>query len=109
VSKKEGVKILINTEKESKSEIVKNIDNKVDLKSLHARLISIKQEHPEVFKIDLVPDSDVAYEDLVRIMDEARRSRDNKIQFKFTDTKTGKEVSTGYMFPEIVFSNVMDG
>lgn len=109
VSKKDGVRIFVNSSEDSKVEVVQNVDSQIDLKTLHTKLIAIKSEHPEIFKIDLNPESDVAYDDLIKVMDEARRSRDNKIQFKFTDTTTGKEVSTGYMFPEIVFSNVMDG
>lgn len=109
VNKIDGVKIIVENNGEEKVEVIANKDKKIDLVSLHAKLILLKQANPQVFKIDLSPDADVAYKDLVAIMDEARKSKSNDIKFKFTDTKTGLESQTDYMFPEIVFSNVMDG
>jgi biopolymer transport protein ExbD len=109
VNKKDGVKITIEDNGKEKVEVVANKENKVDLATLHLKLVEIKKLYPQIFKIDLSPDEDVAYKDLVAIMDEARKSKINNEKFKFTDTKTGVESSTDYMFPEIVFSNVMDG
>lgn len=84
-------------------------DKVIDLAKLHMTLRSIKTQHPDVFKIDLAPSSDVAYEELVRVMDEARRSRDIEVRFPIKDEKTGKDTTTEYMFPEIVFVNMMEG
>lgn len=109
VNKVDGVKIIVENNGEEKIEVIANKDKKIDYATLHLKLIEIKKAHPQIFKIDLSPDADVAYKDLVAIMDEARKSKSNDIQFKFTDTKTGLESTTDYMFPEIVFSNVMDG
>ena len=109
VNKKDGVKITIDDNGTEKIEVISNKDNKFDYATLHLKLVEIKKLYPQVFKIDLAPDADVAYKDLVGIMDEARKSKSNSIQFKFTDVKTGKDTSTEYMFPEIIFSNVMEG
>lgn len=110
VSKDQGVRIVILENQTEKVEVVANgKDKKVDLPTLHAKLIEVKKQYPQIFKIDLSPDGDVAYEDLIKIMDEARKTRNNELKFKFTDTATGKEQSTDFMFPEVVFSNVMDG
>lgn len=109
VNKVEGVRIIVENNGQEKVEVVANKDKKFDYAALHAKLIELKKANPAIFKIDLSPDADVAYKDLVAIMDEARKVKSNDIKFKFTDTKTGVESQTDYMFPEIVFSNVMDG
>lgn len=109
VNKVDGVKIIVENNGEEKVEVVANKDKKIDYATLHAKLVELKKANPQIFKIDLSPDADVAYKDLVAIMDEARKSKSNDIKFKFTDKKTGVESQTDYMFPEIVFSNVMDG
>lgn len=109
ISKNDGVKIIIQENDSEKVEVVSNKAKQIDLEGLHAKLIEVKKQHPQIFKINVSPDGDVAYEDLVKIMDEARKTRMKEGQFKFMDTTSGKEQTTDYMFPEIVFSNVMDG
>ncbi len=81
----------------------------VDLAKLQLTFREIKQQNPDIFKIDLAPAGNVAYNEVVRVMDEARRSRDYHIRFPIKDEKTGKDTTTDYMFPEIVFVNMMEG
>jgi biopolymer transport protein ExbD len=109
VNKKDGVKITIDDNGKEKVEVVANKENKVDLETLHLKLVEVKKLYPQIFKIDISPDADVAYKDVVAIMDQARKTKNFNEKFKFMDAKTGAESSTDYMFPEIVFSNVMDG
>lgn len=84
-------------------------DKNFDYSQLHQTLVKIKSKYPQTFKIEFAPDAGVAYKDIVRMMDESRKSRDNKIAFPVFDKKTNKESSTDYMFPEVVFANVMEG
>lgn len=110
VSKKQGVKIIITDNGKEKVEVVGlGNNNEVDYPTLHAKLLEVKKSYPSVFKIELSPDSDVPYKEIVKIMDEARRARQNNIAFPVHDDKTGKDTTTNYMFPEIVFANMMDG
>lgn len=109
VDKKDGIKIIVEDQGKEKIELVANVNNQFDYASLHLKLVELKKAYPQIFKIDLTPDEDIPYKDLVSIMDQARKSKTTETQFKFTDTTTGKETDTQYMFPEIVFSNVMDG
>lgn len=81
----------------------------VDRPKLHSMLQQIKKQHPDIFKIDFAPDSKVSYKEVVNIMDEARRSRDEKVRFPVKDEKTGLDMMTDYMFPEIIFVNMMEG
>ena len=108
VSYKEGVKIVITEKGQNKTDVVPATNGKVDWSVLHGKLKEVKKAYPEIFKIDLKPEEDVAYEDLVKIMDEARRSRD-KQKFPVYDAQSGKNVETEYMFPEIVFANTFEG
>ncbi len=80
-----------------------------DFASLHQALVKIKSENPQVFSLDLAPDQDIAYKDVVKITDEARRSRDQKIRFPIVDKKTNQNTTTDYMFPDIVFTNIFEG
>jgi len=81
----------------------------IDLEKLHVTLREIKKKHPDVFKIDFAPDSKVSYKEVVHVMDEARRSRNLSDRFPVKDETTGQMVTTDYMFPEIVFVNMMEG
>lgn len=110
VSKIDGVKIIVTENGEQKIEVVGlNKEKQIDLPLLHGKLIEVKKLHPELFKIGISPDADVIYNDIVKIMDEARKARSKDIKFPVKDAKTGQDVMTDYMFPEIVFSNTLDG
>ncbi len=110
MSKKEGVRFILTEDGKQKIELVGlNSGKEFDMPAVHAKFKELKKSHPEVFKIELSPDSEVAYKDIVKVMDEARRSRSNDIRFPLKDEKTGQETTTDYMFPEVVFANMMDG
>ena len=63
----------------------------------------------QVVKVELNPDANIPYRDVVKITYEARRSRDKDVKFPVYDAKENKTVMTDYMFPDVVFSNVFDG
>ena len=79
-----------------------------DFPGLHQKLVAIKQANPKVFKIDLVPGPGVEYGDIIRVMDEARRSRDERITFPVFDPQINAETQTPFMFPEVVFANSLE-
>lgn len=110
ISKKNGVRIVVNANGKENVELVNLTANKeFDMITLQQKLQEVKKSHPEVFKIELNPEADVPYKEIVHVMDEARKSRNNTLRFPLKDEKTGKETTTDYMFPEVVFSNMMDG
>lgn len=80
-----------------------------DYTSLHTKLVEVKTQNPEVFKIEINPDGNVPYDDVVKAMDEARQVKQKDIRFPVFDTKQGKNVETDFMFPEVVFANMMEG
>ncbi|OFZ31264.1 MAG: TolR-like protein [Bdellovibrionales bacterium RIFCSPHIGHO2_01_FULL_40_29] len=110
VSRKFGVKFIITENgKQMVETVALTTEKELDLPRLHAKFQEIKKSHPEIFKIEMSPEEDVPYSDVVRVMDEARKSRSNDIKFPVKDMKTGQDTSTLYMFPEVVFGNTMDG
>ena len=108
-SKKEGIKVVVQKAGAQKVEAVPMKDGKFDYLALHKTLQKIKAENPEVFRVELTPDADIPYRDVVKMTDEARRSRDRKITFPIHDPKENKTVMTDFMFPDVVFTNVFDG
>ncbi|MGZ3772624.1 MAG: ExbD/TolR family protein [Pseudobdellovibrionaceae bacterium] len=109
VDAKDGIRIVVTDKGQEQIEMIPLKNGGFDFQSLHQKLVAVKKGHPEVFKIELNPDGKVSYNDIVKIMDEARQARDNSVKFPVFDTKQGKNVETNYMFPEIIFANTMEG
>ena len=110
VKEKEGVRIVITKLGKQSVEVVpKKADGNFDFAGLQVRLRDVKKANPEVFKIDLAPDENVSYKDIVHVMDEARRSRDLNTRFPIFDKVKNQQVDTEYMFPEVTFANTMEG
>lgn len=81
----------------------------LDYQALHEKLLEVKTQNPEVFKIEINPAGGVPYDSIVKTMDEARQTKKKEIRFPVFDTKQGKNVETDFMFPEVVFANMMEG
>lgn len=106
---KQGIHIVVTEKGQEKVELVPLKNGSFDYETLHKKLVAVKQAHPEVFKIEISPDGAVSYNDVVKVTDEARQSRDLNIKFPVFDSKQGKNVETNYMFPEVVFANTLEG
>lgn len=110
VSSKNGIKIIIENQGKQTVDFVQNKnDGSFDLPQLHQKLVQVKTQYPEVFRLEMNPESQIPYKEIVKIMDEARKARDRNIRFPVYDSKLNKEVETDYMFPDVVFVNIMEG
>jgi biopolymer transport protein ExbD len=110
INKTKGIKVILEEKGKATAEMVPNLSTGTfDLMALNKKLVEIKLQHPEVYRIELAPEGNVSYKELVKIMDEARRSRDKETKFPVFDSKLNKEVETDYMFPDVVFANMMEG
>jgi biopolymer transport protein ExbD len=116
IHKTTGIKVIVAKDGQQKvDQIAMKGENNYDLPGLHKFLQKVKTAHPEVFRIELAPDANIPYRDLVKIMDEVRRSRDKDVRFPLNTKTDGKPeserqpASTDYMFPDVVFANMMDG
>jgi len=104
-----GIQVIVQKGGNQKVETVPMKDGKFDFPALHLALQKVKAENPDIFKIEFAPDANVSYKDVVRMTDEARRSRDKKVTFPLFNAKENKTVMTDYMFPDVVFTNVFEG
>lgn len=110
VSKKTGIKIIVDKDGKATAELIPNESSgSFDLIALNKKLEEVKMQNPEVYRLELAPEGNVSYKELIKIMDEARRTRSKDVKFPVFDTKLNKEVETDYMFPDIVFANMMEG
>lgn len=110
ISNKTGFKLITAKGGKQTAESIPNLgDGQFDLPRLHAAFVKLKTENPEVFRLELAPEATVPYKEIVRVMDEARKARDQKIKFQLFDKKENKLVTTDYMFPDVYFANMMDG
>lgn len=77
-----------------------------DLEMLMRTAFSIKQQNPEVFRIDMSPEGDVNLNELVAVMDKLRRTPDTQ-KIAFVDPASGQKMETELMFPTVLFANVI--
>lgn len=110
MDKKAGIRIIITKNGNEKVTQINLDQNKnIDYEKVHMAIIEIKKLHPEIFKIEFNPSQDISYKDIVKMMDEVRRSKSSDIKFPVKDEKTGSIVDTDYMFPEVTFANILEG
>lgn len=108
-NKNTGLEVRINEGGQEKSFPIPNIGKgDFDFATLQGKLLEFKNRHPDIFRIEFNPGGEMAYSEIMKIMDEVRQAK-NKQQFKFVDPKTKKEVVTTLMFPEVIFGNMMEG
>lgn len=110
IDKKEGVSITVTENgKEKIKQIGLNTKKEFNFEKIHIAIQEIKKSHPEVFKIEFNPSENVQYKDIVKMMDEVRKSKSRDVRFPIKDQKSGEMTSTDYMFPEVVFTNMFEG
>lgn len=107
LSKENNIDIQIINRDKVESYSVPAVNKELDFIKYNEKLIAIKKTYPEVFKLVLSPDESIPYSEIIKIMDESRKAKDN-VEFTFLDTKTGHQIKTDYMFPEIIFGNIFN-
>lgn len=107
---KEGIKIVLKKDN-SESEIkIPNKDGILDLERLHQEMVKVKVSHPDVFRLELSPDGEIAYDQIIAMMDKMRnRDRDKDPKIEIKDSKTEKMIETDLLFPDVVLANVVEG
>lgn len=106
---KNGIQIVVQKGGNQTTQTVPLKEGAFDYPTLHKTLQKVKAENPEIFKLEMNPDANISYRDIVKMTDIARRSRDKEVRFPLFDAKENKTVTTDYMFPDVVFSNIFDG
>lgn len=80
-----------------------------DLGELKSNLVRFKKQEPQLFRLDLIPQGGVPYEMLIKIIDVARKGPNSSDIFKFKNPNSGITEETNYMYPEVVFANILEG
>lgn len=80
-----------------------------DLDALHGALLALKERFPKETQVLLMPYAGLSYDDLIAIMDAARLVRDTDPTRFEVDPNTGINQVSKFLFPEVVFGNIIDG
>jgi biopolymer transport protein ExbD len=106
VSKQKGFVFEVMKDGKGEPVPVANKGKEWDLDGLNAAAFAIKSKHPEVFRVDMAPEQDVNLNELVKVMDNIRKSP-NSQKTSFTDPASGQKMETELMFPNVLFANVI--
>lgn len=111
ISSTEGLTLeaQLNNQTLDQKKIPLTADKKLDLNQLQLTFREFKQKYPDVFQLKLNPDANVSYDEIVKIIDSARKSTDTKVQFPIKNQESAKVETTPFMFPDVVFANLLDG
>lgn len=85
------------------------IDKGYDLDKLHEALVAVRTQFPKERTIVFMPSGDIKYDDIVKVMDTARLLLKTDPPFYLTDEKDGVDKPDLYLFPSVVFGNVLSG
>ena len=83
------------------------LEGKFDVDTVHQKLIQVKQKHPKVFRLEIMPKENVVYKDIVSLMDTARTAKKNDPELFILDEEKNEKVPTKLMFPDVIFGNVV--
>lgn len=78
-----------------------------DVDKYHQTLVEIKHRFPHELKIIFKPESGVAYESIVDLIDSSRTFQKTDKSL-FVKDKTGVDVPESKLFPDIIFGNIMN-
>lgn len=109
VSKTGGFIYTVTDKSGSKDISIPNKGTELDLEGLQKETLALKTSHPDVFRLELNPEENVALDQIVAVMDRIRTSGSKDVKFTFTDVETGKPLETNLVFPDVVFGNVNGG
>ncbi|MGE3756791.1 MAG: biopolymer transporter ExbD [Pseudobdellovibrionaceae bacterium] len=99
---------VLNTEKPVEIQVPANAGTP-DYKALQTKFQELKDQFPQVYRMEVFPERTVAYQDIVKIMDEARKTRKQEQTWPVLDKTTNQQVNSPLMFPDVVFGNVLEG
>ncbi len=90
--------------------IVVNVQGQFNFDGLLNAAIKLKGTYPTLQKLQLLPDGDVSFNDLVHIMDQIRQKPMRApANLSVTDAAKAQPVQYEYLFPEIIFGSIASG
>lgn len=86
------------------------LEGKLNLEALLSAAIKIKETYPELNKLQLLPEADIAFNDLVQVMDQVRqRPSRTPASTSISEATKAAPVKNEYLFPDIIFGSVASG
>lgn len=79
-----------------------------DLDGLLQEAIRLKERYPEISKLQLMPEEDVSFDDIVKVIDQVRQKPRSPAAapVSITDAAQAKPVQNSYLFPEVIFASI---
>jgi biopolymer transport protein ExbD len=77
-----------------------------DFQGLLNSAIKLKGFYPDVSKIQLAPEADVAFDDIVKVMDQIRQKPRVAQKLSISEAASAKPVENEYLFPDVTFSSI---
>jgi biopolymer transport protein ExbD len=111
VSQKEGftIEATLNNQVLEQKKIPLAADKKMNLEDLNKALQLVKSKYPDVYQLQLHPEAGIVYDEIVKIIDASRKSNDPKVQFPIKTQDASKVETTPFMFPDVVFADILEG
>lgn len=107
VSRKNGYEFVVTDKgKQNKTRVVLK-NGQFDYDGLLEATRKIKVVYPDVFNLQIHPDKEVSFDEIIKTMDQIRRETVAGRKIAFTDPKSGKKIETDLMFPNVTFGNVV--
>lgn len=97
-----NLKLLVITPAGTETTEVKAKDGQLAFEEIHQALVATKTKNPQVFHLLLHPGKNISYQEVIRLMDEARKAKTVGVQFPFKDPVKGEVEQTPWMFPEVM-------
>lgn len=111
VSKKNGFSFEITDLKGvMKATPIAMVKGQFDFEGLLSAALQAKLSYPDLEKLQLLPEGDVAFDDLVKVMDLIRQKPIRApAQISISDAASAAPVKNEYLFPEIIFGSIASG
>lgn len=77
-------------------------EGKIDYEGTHQALLEVKKAYPQIFHVSIAADAKLNYQELVKVIDEARKAKVQGIEFPYVDLDTRETKTTPWMFPEVM-------
>ncbi len=107
VSNQKGFEFLVDDKGKQNTSKIGLKGKALDYEGLFQTTRQLKDRYPEVFKLQLAPEKDVSFNEVVKTMDRVRKQGKDDRKVAFVDPKTGQRIETDLMFPNVTFSNVV--
>ena len=77
-----------------------------DFNALTASAIKLKEQYPGVSSLQLSPEEDVAFDDIVRAIDQVRQRPQVAKKLSISEAAAAKPIENSYLFPDVIFSSI---